>query len=140
MWESNIACRLGLGAAVDHALGWGIDAISERTTALAERLRQSLSAIDRVTVHDKGLQRCGIVTFGVDGIEADVVSDELRRRGINTSVTRRESAQFDFPHRRLTSLVRASPHYYNTDEELDALSNAIDSIVGQPHRPTGGSA
>src|SRR4029434_98504 len=108
MFESSIALRLGLGAAVDHALGWGLDEIARRTSALAERLRQSLGEIDRVTVHDKGVYRCGIVTFAVDGIDADIVNEEVKRGGINTSVTRGQWAQYDFPKRGLTNLVRAS--------------------------------
>ncbi len=33
MWESDVAARIGLGVAVDHALGWGIEAIAERNDA-----------------------------------------------------------------------------------------------------------
>jgi cysteine desulfurase / selenocysteine lyase len=35
------------------------------------------------------------------------------------------SAQFDLPSRGLSELVRASVHYYNTQEELDRLIAAL---------------
>ncbi len=128
-WEANIAARLGLGAAIDHALGWGLVDIAERTCGLADRLRMQLRDIDGVTVHDKGVQQCGIVTFSVDGATATDVQAELRSNDINTSVTVRTSAQFDFPERGLTELVRASPHYYNTDAEIDRLTEVVSSCA-----------
>src|SRR5262245_40494876 len=32
-WENNYAALLGLGAAVNYALGWSLDAIAQRVTA-----------------------------------------------------------------------------------------------------------
>ena len=43
MWEHDAAARIALGVAVDHALGWGIDAIAERNAALAAGLRARLA-------------------------------------------------------------------------------------------------
>ncbi len=129
-WESSPALRLGLGAAVDDAQAIGIEAISARALALAERLRQRLSAIERVTVHDKGARRAAIVTFSIRGIPAAEVSARLRtEHRINTSVTAVTSAQFDLPARGLSDLVRASPHYYNTDAEVDALADAVERLT-----------
>jgi cysteine desulfurase/selenocysteine lyase len=34
-------------------------------------------------------------------------------------------ARLDLPTRGLPDLVRASVHYYNTDDELDQLTNAL---------------
>src|SRR4029079_17096382 len=33
-WETSYATKLGLAAAVDYALGWGLDAIAERAQEL----------------------------------------------------------------------------------------------------------
>src|SRR4029453_9133060 len=74
-WESNYAAQLGLGAAVDYALGWGLDAIAARVTALATALRAQLGEIAGVTLRDIGRQRCGIVSFTVAGKAArDIVA------------------------------------------------------------------
>ncbi|MGH3769011.1 MAG: aminotransferase class V-fold PLP-dependent enzyme [Pseudonocardiaceae bacterium] len=124
-WETNYASKIGLGVAVDYALSWGLDAIAARVTALAEGLRERLRALDGVHVHDQGLRRCGIVTFTVDGVAAGDVQRRLAESGVNTSVSHASSARLDLPRRGLPELVRASAHYYNTDDELDRLVTAL---------------
>ena len=124
-WETNHAGRIGLGVAVDYALSWGLDAIEARVTALADGLRRRLQDVDGVHVHDQGRRRCGIVTFTVDGVPAQDVHRRLSERGVNTSVSRVGSARLDLPHRGLSELVRASVHYYNIEDELDRLIDAL---------------
>ena len=126
-WETNYATKIGLGVAVDYALDWGLEAIRHRTSTLAEGLRERLAGISGVAVHDQGAQRCAIVTFTKQGTPAPVIADRLREAGINTSVTSVESARFDFEARGLTEMVRVSPHYYNTLDELDRLRTRVDS-------------
>jgi selenocysteine lyase/cysteine desulfurase len=96
---------------------------------LAAKLRQRLSEIPSVTVHDRGTVQGGIVTFAVDGVVCSDVTAELRRAGINTSSPRVASARIDMEDRGLPGLVRASVHYFNTDEELDALTAAIAGLA-----------
>jgi len=124
-WETNYAAKIGLGVAIDYALSWGLDAIETRVTALAESLRERLAALDGVHVHDQGQRRCAIVTFTVDGVPAQAVQRRLAASGVNTSVSVASSARLDLPRRGLSELVRASVHYYNTDEELDRLVDAL---------------
>jgi selenocysteine lyase/cysteine desulfurase len=124
-WETNYAAKIGLGVAVDYALSWGLKAIEDRVTALADRLRERLAAVDGVAVHDQGVRRCGIVTFTVEGIDAADVQLRLQEHGVNVSVSLVEYARLDLPHRGLPDLVRASVHYYNTDDELDRLIHAL---------------
>jgi cysteine desulfurase/selenocysteine lyase len=124
-WETNYAAKIGLGVAVDYALSWGLAAIEERVTALAGRLREQLTMVDGVTVHDQGMRRCGIVTFTLDGVAAEDVQQRLQAHGVNVSVSLVEYARLDLQHRGLPDLVRASVHYYNTDDELDRLIRAL---------------
>ncbi|GAA3179819.1 aminotransferase class V-fold PLP-dependent enzyme [Nonomuraea roseoviolacea subsp. carminata] len=124
-WERDVAAVLGLGAAVDHALGWGLPAIEARVVALAARLRDALREVPGVSVHDQGVRRCGIVTFTVAGRPAAEVHGRLTEIGVNTSVSLSRYAQYDLPARGLPDLVRASVHYYNTDEELHRLVEAV---------------
>jgi selenocysteine lyase/cysteine desulfurase len=124
-WESDVAGRLGFGVAVDYALGWGLPAIELRVADLAERLRGLLREVPGVTVHDRGVRRCGIVGFTVAGRAAAEVSAGLRAAGINTSVAAASDVQYDLAARGKGDLVRASVHYYNTEAELDHLVAAL---------------
>ncbi|WP_020657599.1 aminotransferase class V-fold PLP-dependent enzyme [Amycolatopsis benzoatilytica] len=129
VWERDFAAVLGLGAAVDYALEWGLPAIEERVTALGSTLRSRLAELDRVAVHDAGARKCGLVTFNVDGIPADQVKAHLQAAKINTSVTHATSAQYDFAARNLPDLVRASVHYYNTEDEIDRLVSEVAKLA-----------
>ena len=124
-FETSHAGKLGLGAAIDYGLALGPEATWVRIEALGATLRAGLSAVDGVTVQDKGERRCGIVTFTVDGRAAEAVKDDLTAVGINTSVSPAGWAHFDLPPRGLAAVVRASVHYYNSDEEIDALVGSL---------------
>ena len=126
-WEASYASRLGLGAAVTYALDIGLDAAWERLRDLAARLRGALAELPGVTVHDRGAVQCGIVTFTVEGYDSMEVHAVLEGAGVNTSVTNPAHGHYD--GRGLPGMVRASVHYYNTEDELDRLIDVIDGIA-----------
>ncbi len=124
-WEFYVAGTIGLGVAVDYALSWGLPAIAERVTRLAETLRQGLSAIPGVDVTDIGGEKCGIVTFVVAGHAPDAIKARLAERGINVSVSRLSSTLLDMRKRGLEEVVRASVHYFNDDDEIACLVGEV---------------
>ncbi len=128
-WENSYVNVLGLGAAVNQALDIGIDRIGERSAALGARLRTGLARIAGVSVHDLGREQCAIVTARVAGVDSGAVADALSRDGINVSTTVGEHTQFDSEVRDVHPLVRLSPHYYNTESEIDRAVDAVASIV-----------
>ena len=128
-WENNYAAQLGLGAAVDYALSWGLADIAKRIDALAAGLRQRLAAIPGVTVTDIGRKKCGIVSFVVEKKEAEDIAALLRKRKINCSVSSPASTLLDAMARRLPDVVRASVHYYNTEDEVERFAAQIAKLA-----------
>jgi len=128
-WESGIAARLGLGTAIEEALAIGIPRIERRVKTLAGSLRALLSDLPDVTVYDLGPDPAAIVTFTLDHLDATVVADRLAERGINVSVSAPSSTPIDGDRRKLPNLVRASPHYYNTEAEIETLASTIRSLT-----------
>lgn len=120
-WEGYVAGKIGLGVAVDYALSLGIDAICHRARELAARMRAGLASLPGVEVHDLGVERCAIVSFTNASEPAAAVKARLRKAGIGVSISSAPYARLDFEARGLTEIVRASPHYYNTEEEIDRL-------------------
>lgn len=127
-WESYVAGRLGLGAAVDYALEIGVDRIQTMVERVGEGLRARLAELPAVTVYDKGSRRCGIVSFRHAGIDATTICEALRAKGINVSVTTETSTRLDFERRHMPDLVRASGHYLTTDGELDRFVAALRDL------------
>lgn len=124
-WEAPIAGKIGLGAAIDYALGWGVDAIWARVRHLADVLRARLAEIPGIVVRDVGRERCGIVSFTVDGEAPRAVRARLAADGIHVWFSETPSTRLDMEARGLDAVVRASVHYYNTEEEVDALCRAL---------------
>ena len=125
-WETNYAAKIGLGVAVDYALSWGIDAIAERITALAEQ--PPPECCDRSTASPSTTRDDSSAASSRSPWRAcppQEVQEQLAERGINVSVSLVEYARLDLSHRGLPDLVRASVHYYNTDDELDRLIHAL---------------
>lgn len=127
-WETYYAGKAGLGAAVDYALDVGIETTAVRIADLAARLRNGLESLNRVAVHDKGARRGGIVTFTVDGVDATSVHAQLLARRINTSTSGPDRARLDLEPRGLPTVIRASTHYYNSEDEIDAVIAAVDEV------------
>ncbi len=127
-FEVPVAAHLGLGVAIDHVLELGIDAIAQRVGALGEQLRSDLEALPGVAVHDGGTRRSGIVTFTVDDVGPPAVATAAAAAGINVSVSDAPWARLDMVAPNPTSKVRASPHYYNTVDELARLVEVVASL------------
>jgi len=128
-WEFPYALVLGLGAAVRYARSVGIELAQERAWALAADLRTRLAQLDAVRILDRGSRRSAIVTAEFSGLDAKELVDLLRKRGINTAASLRWFGLIDFSERAVVSALRLSPHYYNTNEEILAVSEAIGEIM-----------
>jgi selenocysteine lyase/cysteine desulfurase len=129
LYENSRALVLGLGKAVEYALNISIDKIWQRIQFLATLLRQQLKNIDGITVHDFGDEQCGIVTFSINGVESVLVKTKLAEKNINVSVGKAASTLIYMDKNHLVSIVRASVHYYNTEEEVGVLCRELGALV-----------
>jgi selenocysteine lyase/cysteine desulfurase len=124
-WESYVAGRIGLAAAVDYALDIGLAPIRDRVRYLADLLRERLSDLSGVVVHDLGREQCGIVTFTRKGETASAIHKRLNAQGVNISVSTARYARLDLDPRGLDELARASVHYFNTEEEIETFCKLL---------------
>ena len=128
-WECSYVNVLGLGAAVRQALGLGLDAIGQRSAALGARLRDQLAGLPGVTTYDLGQTRCAIVTAKIATRPAGAAAAALGRAGVNVSTTVPKDNPLDTQDRGVHPLIRFSPHYYNTDNEIDRTTELVAGLA-----------
>ncbi|HEV2751324.1 MAG TPA: aminotransferase class V-fold PLP-dependent enzyme [Gemmatimonadales bacterium] len=129
-WEFAYALVAGLCEATRYTLDVGAEG-QERARGLAALLRERLAKVRGVRVLDRGRERCAIVTVDVGGRDAVGLKLALRSRGINTSSTDRKSGVLDMDEKRTATALRLSPHYYNTEDELEAAVGAVAELAGE---------
>lgn len=104
------AVVLGLGRAIEYAEAWGVSAIEARVDALAASLRSDLNALPGVTARMDD----GVVVFEVDARDSRDVAWALRKRGITVGLNGKG--------------VHVSPHYFNTEQELEKLAATVRDL------------
>jgi selenocysteine lyase/cysteine desulfurase len=127
-WEKDYAALLGLGAAVDYSLALGLDAIGQRITYLAKEMRRMLDEIPGIEVLDRGVEKSGIITFRHEQVDSAAIVAGLKELGISVSLGTPEYSQVDYLAHGVTSMVRVSPHIYNTLEELERCAEVVRGL------------
>ncbi|UKY50810.1 aminotransferase class V-fold PLP-dependent enzyme [Streptomyces inhibens] len=133
-WEFPYATLLGCAAAVRYALRVGLEPISRRTPALAARLRDRLAGIPGIRLLDRGPAPAALVTFEVEGWQPQPFKTALDEQGINSALSFREFAQYDFDDKDVDWCLRLSPHYYNTEDEVDTVAAAVAELAEHGQR------
>ena len=128
-WEFAWALVLATGEAARYATAVGIELIRRRVSTLARRVREGLGDIGQIRLLDRGGDLCGIVSAAIAGHDPATLVTALRSRGINTSAQIREFAVIDYDEKQATAALRISPHYYNTEEEIDLAVSAIRELL-----------
>jgi hypothetical protein len=105
---------------------------------LAASLRRELAEVPSVEVHDLGVVKCGIVTFSVDGWESRGLRSALAGYGVNIDLSEVVDTRLDFEARNLGPMIRASVHYFNTEDEIARFVRLIRSLTGSVRRPSPG--
>jgi selenocysteine lyase/cysteine desulfurase len=128
-WEFAWALVLATGAAARYASDLGLEAVRRRSWDLAADLRTRLHALDGVRLLDRGRSLGAIVTVSAERHRPSDLVEALRARGVNTSSQTRLDAVLDYDAKGVGGALRISPHYYNTEEELDLLVEALAEIL-----------
>jgi len=130
-WEFAYSLVLGMGEAARYALGVGVERGGHRARDLAATLRRKLTELKGIRVLDRGSELAAIVTIEVAGWDATELSKLLRTRGINTSASLRAYAVIDMDEKRAASALRLSPHYYNTESEVERVVEELRTVTAK---------
>jgi len=91
-------------------------------------LRKNIATIPGVATFDQGSVTCNILTFTKGEKPILTLKEELLKRDVYCSISARESGVIDFDKKGIKGVVRVSPHYFNTIDEIDRLLNHIDDL------------
>jgi selenocysteine lyase/cysteine desulfurase len=130
-WEFACSLVLGLGEAARYALGVGVEQGGRRARELAANLRRQLAELPGFRELDRGSELAAIVTVEVAGWDATELSKLLRTRGISTSASLRVYAVIDMDEKRVSSALRLSPHYYNSEQEIDRAVEELRRLTAR---------
>ena len=128
-WEFPYALILGLGEAARYALEVGIEATGARAMELAAEVREKAGALPGVRVADRGARLCAIATVEVPGRDAENLLGRLRQAGINVNVSLKGEGPYNAPEAGAPPVLRISPHYYNTSEEIDRAVAVLGDLL-----------
>jgi len=128
-WEFPFALVLGLGAAACYALEEGLGAGSPRSIELGAQVRERIAGLPGMKVADVGARVCAIVTAEAHGWDGRDLVQALRRAGVNTSAANRGGGPLLKLGEEKRPLLRISPHYYNTQDEIDRFLGALEEVL-----------
>jgi len=116
----NYVGIVGLESSVRYLLEFGMQNIRTKVIKLANQLRDELSKISGITLYGPAdpEKRTSIVSFNIEGHEPQTIVERLEKQNIVLSV--REIFE--------KKLVRASPHLFNTESEMETVINALKRL------------
>lgn len=130
-WEFAYSLVLGMGEAARYALEVGVERGGRRARELAGALRNKLSGIGGLRLLDRGRDLAALVTIEVAGWDARELAKLLRTRGINSSASLWAYAVIDMDEKGAATALRLSPHYYNTEEEIDRVVDELKAVTAK---------
>lgn len=125
----NIAGAVGLQAALAYLTELGLPWIRRRERQLNRRLAQALERVPGVKLLGPPENRTGMVSFVCEGASAFDVAVMLDKLGVAV----RSGSHCAIPQMRrlgVLSAVRASPAFYNTEDELEAFARCLRDVLG----------
>lgn len=127
-WEISYASMAGFTQAVHYANRVGLSSIESYNRHLSVQLRHQLKAAG-FPVWDWGNHLSSIVTFSRPDGNLHQIQKVLKEHQVSFSVTHKNSALIDFTRKNIDGIVRLSPHYFNTPEEIETVVRILkDSL------------
>ncbi len=123
----------GLGAGLKFIFEQGLEQIKAKEERLTNRLLERLSQISGVSIYSagNGAEQTAVISFNIleyEPTEVGIILDQAFDVKVRTGLHCAPSVHRligTYPH----GTVRLSPGYFNTEEEMDVVINAIEKIA-----------
>jgi cysteine desulfurase/selenocysteine lyase len=124
----NITGAVSLAAAIEYITGVGLDKIARYELDLMNYASESIGAIDEAVIYGEAPDRCGALSFNLEGVSPFDVAMILNKLGISVRAGA-HCAEPVMQHYGIDGTVRASFALYNTKEEIDRLAEGVRSAM-----------
>jgi len=116
----NYVGIVGLESSANYLLDFGMNNIHEKNQYLSNLLREELSKIPNLILYgpEDPNDRTSIVSFNIKGFDSQEIVDKLEKQNIILAV--REIME--------NKIVRASPHFFNTESQILQVIDAIKKL------------
>ena len=116
----NYVGIVGLEASANYLYKYGMENIRKKTIYLSNMLREELTKNPKISLYGpkNSEERTSIVSFTLNGYESDNVVKKLEKLDIVLAV--REIYE--------KKIIRASPHFFNTESEILRVIDAIKRL------------
>ncbi len=116
----NYVGMVGLESSAKYLLKFGMENIRKKNLYLSNLLREELSKIKNIILYGSEIpqERTSIVSFNIDGHDPQAIVEKLEKQNIVLAV--REILE--------KKIVRASPHFFNTESEILRVIDAIKNL------------
>lgn len=127
-FEQSCASIIGFTEAIRYANAVGLAKIQDYNQRLSSQLRSLLTEITNIQVLDQGNRLASIVTFHHHKLGLAELQNLLLENQIYHSVSFKGSALIDFTKKNVDWAIRFSPHYFNTQEEIEKVVEVLRGI------------
>ncbi len=116
----NYVGMVGLESSAKYLLKFGMENIRKKNLYLSNLLREELSKIKNIILYGSEIpqERTSIVSFNIDGHDPQIIVEKLEKQ--NNVLAVREILE--------KKIVRASPHFFNTESEILRVIDAIKNL------------
>jgi len=121
----HIAGSIGLGAAIDYVGSIGLPRIAAHEHALLAYATERAREVPGMRLIGTAQEKAGVLSFVINGIHPHDLGTVLDCEGIAIR-TGHHCAMPVMQHYRVPATARASFAFYNTEEEVDRLFEAIE--------------
>lgn len=123
----NVGDVIGLGKAIAYIKNIGISFIEDREKKLLSYLTKRLEELGGITIVGTAPEKTSVISFLIDKIHPYDAGTIIDRYGVAVR-TGNHCTQPIMDRYKIPGTIRASLAFYNTEEEIDVLIEAIEKV------------
>ena len=131
LWEQSTSLKLGMSAAIKSALDVGIDNIQNKNQSLLKKIEDEISSFSSCRIFEKSEDSYYFMTLDITNLNNNLLCEKLFNQGISTSTSKEIHSRLNSDFKQTPSKLRVSPHYYNTDLDVDNFAKKLHSLINE---------